>query len=69
MMKEEACDCSPEFCKSQDTSYHKHVKNSCIHIDGTCHDIDKSKNTIIPPDEFLDFKEIDLSETKQRNQS
>ena len=69
MMKEEACDCSPEFCKTQDTSYHKHVKNSCVHVDGTRHDINKSKDEVIPSGIFLDFKEIGLSKTKQRNQS
>ena len=44
MMNEEACDCSPEICKTKDTSYHKHVKNSCVHIDGTSHKINKSKS-------------------------
>lgn len=68
-MKEEACDCSPEICNTKDTSYHKHVKNSCVHVDGTCHSIDKSKNMVISSGDFWDFKEIDWSKTKQRNQS
>jgi hypothetical protein len=68
-MKEEACDCSPEFCQTCDTSYNKHVKNSCIHIDGTSHNINKSNDKIAQSVIFLDFKETDLSKTKQHNQS
>ncbi len=42
-MTEEACDCSPEFCKTKDTSYNIHMKNSCVHLDGTSHTLDNSK--------------------------
>ena len=47
MMNEEACDCSPEICKTKDTSYHKHVKNSCVHVDGTSHKINTSKSIAV----------------------
>lgn len=57
-MLEEPCDCSPECCRSQDTSYHKHVRNTCVHIDGTSHIIDKSTDNV-KPSCIMAFKEKD----------
>ena len=68
-MEEEACDCSPEYCQTNDTSYHKHVQNSCVHIDGTSHSIDKSKNKRTLYGTVFDFKEIGSSKIKQHSQS
>jgi hypothetical protein len=39
MMKKEACDCSPELCSVNDTSYHVHYGEICIHPDGSKHKI------------------------------
>ena len=33
----EACDCSPECCNSNDTSYHFHAEGNCFHLDGMIH--------------------------------
>jgi len=38
-MIEEACDCSPEVCTANDTSYHVHFRGECIHPDGSKHEI------------------------------
>ena len=38
-MNKEACDCSPEFCSANDTSYHVHYGGICIHPDGSEHKI------------------------------
>ena len=57
-MTEEACDCSPEFCKTKDTSYNIHLKNSCVHLDGTSHTLDNSKNHSFLQKKDLDIKKI-----------
>ncbi len=32
-----ACDCSPECCKVNDTTYHYHVEEDCVHPNGFIH--------------------------------
>ena len=35
----EACDCSPDCCKTNDTSYHFHIGKNCFHPSGSKHEI------------------------------
>ena len=36
-----ACDCSPECCKSKDTTNHYHTGDNCFHPNGEIHAICK----------------------------
>ena len=38
-MTKEACDCSPDCCKTNDTSYHFHIGEICFHPSGSKHKI------------------------------
>ncbi len=42
----EACDCSPEFCRDHDTSYNVHVGEVCVHLNGFEHKINVSNKDL-----------------------
>ncbi len=37
MIESTACDCSPDCCKVNDTTYHYHVEEDCVHPNGFIH--------------------------------
>jgi hypothetical protein len=37
MIENTTCDCSPDCCKVNDTTYHYHVEEDCIHPNGFIH--------------------------------
>ena len=41
-MTKDACDCSPECSKTNDTSSHYHIAEICFHPDGSKHEIGDS---------------------------
>ena len=40
----EACDCSPECCKTDDTNLHFHIGELCFHNGGNKHEVCDSSN-------------------------
>jgi len=50
MIESTACDCSPDCCKVNDTTYHYHVEEDCVHPNGFIHKLVSRAYTGEQPD-------------------